>query len=574
MDHLSSITAEGPLSPLSFFRDWQGSQLPLDPLHNEIYIPNTQLPRQLDQKERERGSHMNSDDENDTSPERRPYPPLLDMGIGHEWMTSPESVDTDLDDESVLSCSTSSLSPPYPDSDLRHFTDSEDYLDDLNDDDLYLPHAFASLGSNSTTPSPLTDIYHPLDQYPSHYQQLYKSITRTTSPTPPPLTLHEPPLSEPPPHPPPPIPEPSAQTSKEDPPLPTLLTATPTPARSPPSFGSPCEFDFDNGELIPCSPSRRRSTELPSMHDDTSGSDSTNQLSEPQPQRTAWLNLPGAETDDDLIPTELASKNYVPDPTITVPTSQPMHSLLIWGPTSATAFTFPSSCMSDFLPAAVRSPSPEASSIDLDLDPATLAELAPEGESEDAQKLWEMRVRKARSENWEKERCRELEALLRLKLRLDEKRADGASSGVDTDADATTGAMRAASHHSPPRRSSSSSKGRITNMAQLVANMVFHRQQEPSSPKRSHHPAPRSSSIVSSPQPSVAAGVKTHPTPRSPLRQVTLPDELEDEDEDEECLSPLSPLSPLTPFGLCESPLSFLTELDPIRMSDKEHDLS
>ncbi|PPQ91947.1 hypothetical protein CVT25_000990 [Psilocybe cyanescens] len=622
MDHLPPITAGGPLSPLSFFQDWQSIPLSEDPLHHEIYISSMQLPRKLGQKER--GASMRSDDD-ETSPERCPYPSLLD--IGHEWVTSPESVDTDLDDESVLSSSTSSLSPPYPDSDLRQFTDSEEYLDDV-DDDLYFPHA-----SPSSTQSPVTDLYHPLEQYPSHYEHLYNPII--TSP-------HEPPQSPP------------SAPQIGDPPPPSPLSLCPsfsmidhfsaelfsTPSERgggastsstahPRSFSSFYELD---DALLPCSPSRRRSKELPTLDDDSSGlqcpgsftatshpsapaadtSTPSAASAEPSPQgvppqRTQWLSLPGAETDDDLIPRELASKNYVPDPTITVPSSQPRGSLLIWGPTSSRlGLGLNGSFASDLFPPAPRSPSPE----NLDLDPATLAELAPEGQSEEAQKLYEMRLKTAKSESWERERCRELSALLRLKLRLDEKKHEPDYGRVhqvslqqpSVDADAATAPLpgRSASfpcpsststsvspscalsspspQRSPPRRSSSSlsSKAKITSMAQLVANMVFHRQQE--SPKRnSHHAAARSSRTGSLPTAAAAAqfGSGASPTPRSPLRQVTLPqsddDVLEEEDQDQ-CLSPL------TPFGFCESPLSYsyLTELEPlplpIQTCGKEHD--
>ncbi|KAF8163978.1 hypothetical protein BJ912DRAFT_1005250 [Pholiota molesta] len=100
---------------------------------------------------------------------------------------------------------------------------------------------------------------------------------------------------------------------------------------------------------------------------------------------------------------------------------------------------------------------------------------------------------------------------------------------------------------------SSARKPAISSMDQLVANMVFHRQQEPLRKK------PARARTWSPP----AAGVpKAHPTPKSPLRQMLLPDEGDDEEmEEDEGLSPRlaqlveSPL-PLSPLCLMETDLA------------------
>jgi hypothetical protein len=52
-------------------------------------------------------------------------------------------------------------------------------------------------------------------------------------------------------------------------------------------------------------------------------------------QRTTWHSLPGADTDDDLILAELGLKTYIPDPSVTIPTTLPSRSLLIWIPLPA-----------------------------------------------------------------------------------------------------------------------------------------------------------------------------------------------------------------------------------------------
>uniref|UniRef100_A0A8H8CK70 Uncharacterized protein n=1 Tax=Psilocybe cubensis TaxID=181762 RepID=A0A8H8CK70_PSICU len=91
MDQVFLITAERPLSFLSFSGDPQASMSP-------------------------RG--------------KASYSAWLVMGIGQEW-----------NDESRVRRlrarqSTSFLSPPSPDSDLRRFIDFEGCLDDVDDDDL------------------------------------------------------------------------------------------------------------------------------------------------------------------------------------------------------------------------------------------------------------------------------------------------------------------------------------------------------------------------------------------------------------------------------------------------------
>jgi len=445
---------------------------------------------------------------------------------------------------------------------------------------------------------------------------------------------------------------------------------------------------------VPGSPYLRQLKDLPSMEIDSSSSNGlgfapsgSNELF-PSPsfysgegssydapaQRTTWLSLPGADTDDDLIPADLASKNYIPDPGLAVPTTPPPQSLLIWDPTTASGLplhlpVFDGSSRhrrnmdANDLPQLSRSPSPDEG-LDV-IDPNLLAELTEQDaeKGKEVQKVYDLRQRTTAAATaaalagrnregtqWEaervKERWRELTALLRLKLRLDERASTGSGSGQveEVAADAhdsdsvntllpslaptapssssstesesasaltnsglateslglsprrassppTLGSVPVSSPAissfpsssssstvviSPtppaprqPQRRSSSKTPKITSMAQLVANMVFHRQQDAlrRSPVRNRTwPAPSCAERNSK------SKLLTHATPRSPLRQMILPEDVvgDDDDENGEAIegvlsgeggeSPLQ-LSPLS-LNLCASPEAFFAQLD------------
>ncbi|CAA7261020.1 unnamed protein product [Cyclocybe aegerita] len=520
-------------------------------------------------------------------------------------------------------------------------------------------------------------------------------------------------------------------TLPPSPPSPSSLSLF-QPYRPEHSFGWNNSFSFGLGSSlweeepnVPCSPSRRRSMDLPDEDPfrlTSSCPSTTSSLSfdceistlffdQHDGQRATWLTLPGADSDDDLIPLALASKNYIPDPTITVSTTP-----------SAPLLLFDDPADGDFSLASRRSSSPP----DIDeffVDPKVLEDLSLRGakeEVEEAKKLVDLQQKtqnrcrmRARTrslgglgsnfgeygndgagrvwDRWEKEReakererAREVAALLRLKLGLDERgccvRAPGGGSGesldVGTESEAgstgeddaplapprsstpasasapasTPGALKArrasslpiatsASIASPPApsacglssssddpcssnssRSSSassfssmfdstpastatsrsstdpstnptptspppkrSSKPMITSMAQLVASMVFHRQQQADSARRACRTPSRSrtwaapslsssppsssspcgsSASTSSGQQEKNVGAKT---PRSPLRQMILPDELagNDEEESEDGLEGLDELelSPLSLGLLCTSPETYSAEL-------------
>lgn len=109
----------------------------------------------------------------------------------------------------------------------------------------------------------------------------------------------------------------------------------------------------------------------------------------------------------------------------------------------------------------------------------------------------------------------------------------------------------------------SSKPAKITSMDQLVAKMVFHRQQD--SPKRPptrtrHNIMPRTQ----------------QQTPRSPLRQVSLPHDCEEEaqEQDVDVVDVSDTMHPMTSHSdyspppissplLCASPLAMSMELDP-----------
>jgi len=444
-----------------------------------------------------------------------------------DWSSSPDSVDSDLDDESLLSTSTYPLSP--------HGSDR----DDEDNDHMYYSH-----------PSPIAhDIYHLEEtKYPPH---LYSPDQDAH------LPLPSPPSSV-------------AQSPSDWTYMPPPLSLSPDAWESPaPLFDDYYSFNLhDPPTTIPSSPSRRTSRELP--EDDEHASES---------QRFVRLrSLPGAETDDDLIPTELASKNYIPDPSIVVPTDPPpdIDGLLLWD--------LPSRAKIDLLPA--RSPSPE----DFTVDPSIFAELAGREVGVEMQRIHELRERTGKTQSWEKERFRELSALLRLKiqtlgnaphhespaLEMEVESDDGVappeheqeSMSISTEAAPCTASPADPLVPSPIVKDAldatavvkSLPKPKITNMDQLVATMVFHRQQDA---LRRSAPRARTWSGPSYGNSMQGTSKTHHPTPRSPLRQVSLPSDLESvvDDEGDFSSSPMelceSPL-PLSPLVLTDSPLGWL----------------
>ena len=326
-------------------------------------------------------------------------------------------------------------------------------------------------------------------------------------------------------------------------------------------------FDYDSSTPVPSSPSLRRSATLPELEPTTDPFGLHKSIPvEPSCDidmdmpRLYWRSLPGCETDDDLIPVELASKNYIPDPSATVPTtSSGTRSLLLWD--------HDQNDRSDILTS--RSSSPEH----FYLDPTILAEYG----DEEMQRIYQLTQRTAKSEKWERERCRELSALLRLKL--DER---GILSGSDCShhksssrflsccsdipcssspsGDSPTVYLPQPSASSPfssstqnsmliPASSSLNSstspmahperpKHKFRSIAQLVASMLFHRQSDAlrrypprkagSESALSH--APSHSYHWSHPSPMGSTGVL--PTPRSRLSEVILPEELETDREE------------------------------------------
>lgn len=226
-------------------------------------------------------------------------------------------------------------------------------------------------------------------------------------------------------------------------------------------------FDYDSSTPVPCSPSRRRSASLPELEPTSFKTDLFGlhkSIPEEPPLHDIdmdmlpdirWCSFPGCETDDDLIPMELASKNYIPDPSETVPTtsSTGTRSLLLWDHDYNDRCDMP-------IP---RSPSPE----NFYLDPTILEECG----DEELQNVYELRQRTAKSEKWDRERCRELSALLRLKL--DERVVLRGGKGGDCSTNHQSGSSRSNSWPQPegPKR-------KIRSMSQLVASMLFHRQSD------------------------------------------------------------------------------------------------
>jgi hypothetical protein len=334
----------------------------------------------------------------------------------------------------------------------------------------------------------------------------------------------------------------------------------------------------------------------------------------------------------------LGSKTYIPDPSITIPTTPPSRSLLIWDPTTRSGL--PAGLPSfdgtghtthrldvDALPIA-RPHSPEE---DFDVDPALLAKLAAKDAEKgvEVQKLCDLKQRtnfaacKSRDGaqfdvERVREKCREVTALLRLKLASDQEatktvdvvhgvKKASASGGAEGGGISPPSAPLLArssigpsiasisSHSSDPELLPESlpnlstldcsvaspstsprviqrrtSKPKITSMAQLVANMVFHRQQQDvlrRSPTRSRTWSPPAS--ITNTTASGKTRSWTQISPTSPLRQMILPEDLDGNSDSEGDTKPKeyildSPLqlSPLC-LSLCESPESFYAQLGP-----------
>jgi hypothetical protein len=352
-------------------------------------------------------------------------------------------------------------------------------------------------------------------------------------------------------------------------------------------------------------------------------------------QRTTWLSLPGADTDDDLIPAELGSKTYIPDPSITIPTTPLARSLLIWDPNTSSglppglpSFDGMGHTAHRFDVDALPIGRPRSPEDDFDVDPALLAKLAEKDAEKGAevQKLCELRQRtnmaaatacKGREGVQSdvervREKWREVTALLRLKLASDEETAKttedvhnvseqipnrGTEDGGDSPSSApllgiSSLSLSMSSMSFPPTSSSNSealpnvssnfstsdcsqiirrrtSKPKITSMAQLVANMVFHRQQDAlrRSPIRSRTWSPVASTMHTTSLGKTRSWTQTSPT--SPLRQMILPEDLDshsDSDEDikfdtKDCLDSPLQLSPLC-LTLSGSPESFYAQLE------------
>jgi hypothetical protein len=230
--------------------------------------------------------------------------------------------------------------------------------------------------------------------------------------------------------------------------------------------------DEDMKLSSPSSPSMRSFTLLPSDDDAMS-------ILPPSPGLPV-LSLPGADTDDDLLSEELGpsrpefASNAFFVPATLSPSSRSL--LLLDDP-------------NDVPPP--RSPSPE----NFYLDPTLLAEYP----DPDLQKLHDLRRRAQTAERAarqreitimeedgfvpaasearraarrEKEKGREVAALLRLKLNGSSKDVRRSSSSADDEARSPPSPSPSPPHSSPPRRSK---KPKITSIPQLVAKMIFNR---------------------------------------------------------------------------------------------------
>jgi hypothetical protein len=471
-----------------------------------------------------------------------PTSPYLSY-IGEPW--SPVSVSPELDDDYSLASSTTSLSP---NSDLDTFPCEP--AEDENDDNFF--------SSPEVSPG-AESIYQPLEQYPlltsPHERHDYLDDDGLS-----PLTFSPPSL---------PLNLLSLSESGHQP-----SVESPFTNNSPIQPHNFYPLNYDSLTSVPCSPSRRRSSLLPELEPTSFNSDlfglhkSIPSEGPPLPDTdmdmhvTRWRSFPGCETDDDLIPMELASKNYIPDPSASVPTtSTGVRSLLLWDHDCDDRSDIPRSL----------SPSPE----NIYLDPTLLAECG----DEELQQVYELRQRTAKSEKWERERCRELSALLRLKL--DERGVHGSGEGGDfsnhhslsccsdlsfsssPSSDSLTAYQPQSSStssslvFSPPQNSVSPSspsstlpstsefpytqsqgpKHKIRSMSQLVASMLFHRHSDP----LRRHPSRKvgldcTSGYSSYHHPSSMGDgtMKVLSKRKSGLSKVILPEELElDPDEGE-----------------------------------------
>jgi hypothetical protein len=234
-----------------------------------------------------------------------------------------------------------------------------------------------------------------------------------------------------------------------------------------------------------------------------------------------WCSFPGCETDDDLIPAELASKNYIPDPSIIVPTaSTGKRSLLFWDNDLDDPRDIPTR----------HSPPPE----DFYLDPTILAECG----DEELQKVYELRQRTSKNEKSERERCRELSALLRLKL--DERGVLGGREGGDCSnprsgsSPSPSSTLQFASGKSQSQ--SEEPKHKIRSISQLVASMFFHRQCDALRryPRKVSFESTSCSSDCTPSSSMGGAGMKVPSTPKSRLSKVILPEELELDSEEKD----------------------------------------
>ena len=283
-------------------------------------------------------------------------------------------------------------------------------------------------------------------------------------------------------------------------------------------------FDYNSSTPVPCSPSLRRSTTLPELEPATfdadpfglHGSIPDAPLDTDMDMPDIGLrSLPGWETDNDLIPTELASKSYIPDPSAVVPTTPAgSRSLLLWDHDQNDRSDMP-------IP---RSPSPEV----FYLDPTILEECG----DDEMRKVYELRQRTAKNEKRERERGRELSALLRLKL---DERGVLARTTSDS-APPSSPDSTLSSNSGKPLTQPEAPKHKIKSMAQLVASMLSNRQSEAfrRHPSRKTSIDSTSSYQFSHPFPVGSAWTKAHPTPRSRLSKVILPEELMDSDNAEE----------------------------------------
>lgn len=374
-------------------------------------------------------------------------------------------------------------------------------------------------------------------------------------------------------------------------------------------------FSPEESDIPPVTPSRRRSMDLPALAEDvfglctgvnatsldegrqyidrgiyTSERDTAEPVHANEHGETMhsphYRSLPGADTDDEFLPRDLAPKNYVPDPTAVV-RSAPSTGLGLWDVKghSGLGLALRASGSGN-----LRRRDQDGSFV---VDPRVLAALPPDAE---AKRVYALRQRhRAGSlgggvsstpevflagdvaglcagatgggvgEVWDRERererdkARELEDLLRLKLGLDEH---GIPVEPTTQTPPSPPLLRAQPQY---QRTAHHGKPTIASMDQLVASMVFARQADAarkkparartwSPPALATNDSPRNQPSLLSPSSSLisfsalsasgtGAGMlngdgplaplppqttKTAKTPRSPLRQMLLPDDIEE----------------------------------------------